>query len=85
MLGRLRMEVDNVIYWYNEFVQKSFSRRTSWGTGEFSTSGCEDMIRIMIRSVSGDSDTKLLDDGAPVTVCKTYALPVFFELLLMDY
>ena len=71
MLGRLRMDVDSAINHYNNLAQKVFSDPKQWrGDGRFKATKLEEVIKSVVREVTGDPEEPLLEVGS-IPVCRT--------------
>jgi len=71
MLGRLRMDVDTAITHYNNIAKHVFSDLKQWGgDGKFKASKLEEAIRLMVRDITGDSESALLESDE-AGVCRT--------------
>jgi hypothetical protein len=71
MLGRLRMDVDTAINAYNNLVQQVFSdpkRRP--GDGRFKATKFEEVIKSVVRNVTGDPEGLLLE-VSNASICRT--------------
>ena len=71
MLGRLRMDVDAAIKHYNELTKSVFSDPKRWaGDGRFKAGKLEEAIKCVVKEITGDSESPLLEgDGAGM--CRT--------------
>lgn len=73
MLGRLRMDVDAAIKHYDNLAKDVFSDLKRWGDGKFKATKLEEAIKSVVKDITGDSETPLLepegDDEAGV--CRT--------------
>ena len=81
MLGHLRMTVDDAIKAYQQLAGKVFSD-VKWTTsdGKFKAIKLAKAIRGIVKSMTGNEETRLLDDN---TTCKVYdSLPFCVTLLL---
>jgi len=74
MLGRLRMDVDTAIKHYAALAEQVFAdpKRTG-GDGKFKATKLEEAIKSVVKEVTGDSESSLLD-GGEAGVCKTSAI-----------
>jgi hypothetical protein len=71
MLGRLRMGVDTAIDAYNSLAQRVFSDQKRWpGDGKFKATKLEEVIKSIVRDVTGDPEEPLLEVG-DASVCRT--------------
>jgi len=71
MLGRLRMGVDTAIDTYNSLAQQVFSDQKRWpGDGKFKATKLEEVIKSIVRDVTGDPEEPLLEVG-DASVCRT--------------
>ena len=71
MLGRLRMDVDTAINRYNNLAQKFFSDPKQWpGDGRFKATKLEEVIKSVVREVTGNPEEPLLEVGN-IPVCRT--------------
>ncbi|KDR67979.1 hypothetical protein GALMADRAFT_257519 [Galerina marginata CBS 339.88] len=71
MLGRLRMDVDTAIKHYDDLAKQVFSGIKRWGDGKFSATKLEGAIKSVVRTVTGDSESLLLEDDN-AGVCRTF-------------
>ena len=69
MLGRLRLDVDTAIKHYDDLAKKAF-RVSRWGDGKFNAKELEEAIKSVVKSVTGDSESPLLEGDQP-GVCRT--------------
>jgi len=61
MLGRLRMDVDTAINYYDDLVKQVFSASNHWrGDGRFKATKLEEVIKSAVGDVTGDPDEPLL-------------------------
>jgi hypothetical protein len=84
MLGRLRMSVDDAINHYDSFAKTVFSEgKKTVGEGNFKASVLEDVIKNIVKTKTGDADTRMMETSSDA-VCKTYvaALPSVFRKLI---
>lgn len=73
MLGRLRMDVDTAITHYDALVNEVFSDM-KWGeNGKFKATKLETAIKSIVKSVTGDPETRLLE-GGQAGQCRTCVL-----------
>ena len=71
MLGRLRMDVDTAINYYNNLAKQVFSASKRWpGDGRFKATKLEEVIKSAVRDVTGDPEQPLLEIGDS-SVCRT--------------
>ena len=71
MLGRLRMDVDTAINYYNDLVKQAFSASKRWpGDGRFKATKLEEVIKSAVGVVTGDPEQPLLEIGDG-SVCRT--------------
>ena len=71
MLGRLRMDVDTAINYYNNLAKQVFSASKRWpGDGRFKATKLEEVIKSAVRDVTGDPEQPLLEIGDG-SVCRT--------------
>jgi len=71
MLGRLRMDVDTAINAYNNLVQRVFSDPKQWpGDGRFKATKLEEVIKSVVRNVTGDPEELLLE-VSNASICRT--------------
>jgi len=61
MLGRLRMDVDKAIENYNNLRKKVFSNQKWWGDGMFKATKLEGVIKSVVKDVTGDSESPLME------------------------
>ncbi|KAF9476075.1 FabD/lysophospholipase-like protein [Pholiota conissans] len=71
MLGRLRMDVNSAIDHYDNLAKKVFSSKKIWGDGKFKATELEEAIKSLVRSITGDSESPLLD-GEKGEICRTF-------------
>ena len=71
MLGRLQMDVDTAIKRYDTMVKNVFSNpKGRPGNGKFKATKLEAAIKSIVRDVTGDSESSLLErDGS--SGCRT--------------
>jgi hypothetical protein len=71
MLGRLRMDVDTAIAYYNNLAKEVFSTSERWpGDGTSKATKLEEVIKSAVRDVTGDPEEPLLEIGDG-SVCRT--------------
>ena len=70
MLGRLRMDIDAAIKHYANLAEYVFSDQKKWGDEKFKTSKLEEAIKSVVRDITRDSESPLLDNDKP-GVCRT--------------
>jgi len=71
MLGRLRMDVDTAIKHYGTLVKHVFSHpKGRPGDGKFKATKLEAAIKSIVREVTGDSESPLLERNE-ATDCRT--------------
>jgi len=70
MLGRLRMDADTAIEHYDDLVKQVFSDMKRWGNERFKATKLEEVIKSMVKTVTGDSESPLLEDDQ-AGVCRT--------------
>jgi len=71
MLGRLRMDVDAAIKHYDTMVEQVFSDpKARLGDGRFKATKLEAAIKSVVKDVTGDSESPLLERNES-TVCRT--------------
>ena len=70
MLGRLRMDIDAAIKHYDNLAEYVFSDEKKWGDGKFKTSKLEEAVKSVVKDITGDSESPLLDSDEP-GVCRT--------------
>ena len=61
MLGRLRMDVDKAIEYYDDLTEKVFSDKKRWGDGKFKATKLEEIIKSAVKDVTGDSGSPLME------------------------
>ncbi|KAF8961360.1 acyl transferase/acyl hydrolase/lysophospholipase [Flammula alnicola] len=72
MLGRLRMDVDKAIKCYDDLAKDVFSDPKRWGgDGKFKATKLEEAIKSVVKDVTGDSESPLLE-GNEAGVCRTF-------------
>ena len=71
MLGRLRMDVETAIESYNNLAQQVFSDRKRWlGDGKFKATNLEQVVKSVVRDVTGNPEEPLLEVDNP-SLCRT--------------
>ena len=71
MLGRLRMDVDTAIKYYNDLAEQVFSASKRWpGDGRFKATKLEEVIKSAIGGVTGNPEEPLLEIGS-TSGCRT--------------
>ena len=71
MLGRLRMNVDTAISYYNDLAKQVFFASKRWpGDGRFKATKLEEVIKSAVRNVTGDPEEPLLEIS-DTSVCRT--------------
>ena len=71
MLGRLRMDVDTAIAYYNNLAKEVFSASKRWpGDGTSKATKLEEVIKSAVGDVTGDPEEPLLEIGDG-SVCRT--------------
>ena len=70
MLGRLRMDVDMAIKHYDDLVEQVFSDMKRWGGEKFKATKLEEVLKSVVKSVTGDSESPLLE-GDQAGTCRT--------------
>ena len=71
MLGRLRMDVDIAITYYNNLAKQVFSASKRWpGDGRFKATKLEEIIKSAVGDVTGNPEEPLLEIGDG-PVCRT--------------
>jgi len=78
------MSVDDAINHYDSFAKTVFSEgKKTVGEGNFKASVLEDVIKNIVKTKTGDADTRMLETSSDA-VCKTYvaALPSVFRKLI---
>ena len=70
MLGRLRMDVDIAIKHYDDLANQVFSDMKPWGDEKFKAKKLEKVIKSVVKTVTGDSESPLLE-GDQAGVCRT--------------
>ena len=60
MLGRLRMDADTAIEHYDNLVEHVFSDMKRWGNEKFKATKLEEVLKSVVKSVTGDSESPLL-------------------------
>jgi hypothetical protein len=71
MLGRLRMDVDTAINYYNDIAKQVFSASKRWpGDGKFKATKLEEVIKSAVGDVTGDPEEPLLEIGDG-SICRT--------------
>ena len=72
MLGRLQMSVDEAIKHYSLLSEQAFSKMKSAGDGKFMASKLEKVIKKVVRDVTQDTKTRMLDPRSGNELCRTY-------------
>jgi len=62
MLGRLRMDVNTAIDRYDELAEQVFSEIKRFGDGKFKATNLEKAIKSVVKDVTGNSETLLLEE-----------------------
>jgi len=62
MLGRLRMDVNTAIDRYDELAEQVFSKIKRFGDGKFKATNLEKAIKSVVKDVTGNSETLLLEE-----------------------
>ena len=70
MLGRLRMDVDTAIEYYNDKVKPIFTDPKRWGDGRFKAGKLEEAVKFVVEDITGDSESPLFEGDEP-GVCRT--------------
>jgi len=71
MLGRLRMDVETAIKYYDTMVKQVFSHpKGRPGNGKFKATKLEAVIKSLVRDVTGNSESPLLEQNES-TGCRT--------------
>ena len=71
MLGRLRMDVETAIESYNNLAEQVFSDRKRWlGDGKFKATNLEQVVKSVVRDVTGNPEEPLLEVDNP-SLCRT--------------
>ena len=71
MLGRLRMDVDTAINYYNDLAKQVFFASKRWpGDGRFKATKLEEVIKSAVKDVTGDHEEPLLETS-DTSVCRT--------------
>jgi hypothetical protein len=71
MLGRLRMDVDTAINYYDDLAKQVFSVSKRWpGDGRFKATKLGEVIKSAVGNVTGDPEEPLLETGDG-TICRT--------------
>lgn len=70
MLGRLRMDVDTAIKYYDELAKNVFSETKRWGDGRFKATKLEEAIKSVVKDMTGDSESPLLESDE-TSICRT--------------
>jgi hypothetical protein len=72
MLGRLQLDVDTAIKHYDDLAKEVFgvSNKKLFGDGKFKAKKLEEAIKSVVESVTGDSESPLLEGDQP-GVCRT--------------
>jgi len=72
MLGRLRMDVDTAIRYYDDLAERVFSDRKLWGDGKFKATKLEWIIKSAVKEVTGELDSRLMEnEGVGSGFCRT--------------
>ena len=71
MLGRLRMDVESAIECYDQMAQQVFSDlKFGFREGKFKASKLEEAIKSVVKKMTGDSETPLLESEEAI-ICRT--------------
>ena len=71
MLGRLRMDVDTAIKHYSTLTEHVFSQPKRWkGEGKFKATRLEEAMKAMVRDMTGNSESLLLEKNETIG-CRT--------------
>ena len=71
MLGRLRMDVDTAINYYNDLAKQVFFASKRWpGDGRLKATKLEEVIKSAVGDVTGDPEQPLLEIS-DTSVCRT--------------
>ena len=71
MLGRLQMDVNTAIKKYDEIAKHVFSDPKLWGgKGKFKATKLEKVMKYVVETVTGDSESPLLEDDR-TAACRT--------------
>jgi len=70
MLGRLRMDVDDAINWYNCLAEEVFSDQKWRGEGKFKARKLETLLKSMVEDVTSDPESPLLEEDE-ARICRT--------------
>lgn len=70
MLGRLRMDVNTAIGCYDKLAKRVFSHPKRFGEGKFKAKKLEAAIRSVVKEVTEDSESALLEDDE-AEICRT--------------
>ena len=71
MLGRLQMDVDTAINYYNDLAKQVFFASKRWpGDGRFKATKLKEVIKSAVRDVTGDPEEPLLEISG-TSVCRT--------------
>ena len=71
MLGRLQMDVDTAIKHYDDLAAQVFSDVKAWGgDGKFKATKLEKVMKYVVETVTGDSESPLLEDDR-TAACRT--------------
>ena len=71
MLGRLRMDVDTAIDYYDDLAKQVFSASKRWpGDGRFKATKLEEVIKSAVGGVTGNPEEPLLEIS-DAAVCRT--------------
>ncbi|XP_006457841.1 hypothetical protein AGABI2DRAFT_114867 [Agaricus bisporus var. bisporus H97] len=71
MLGRLRMDIDTAIKNYDDLAKRVFSAPKRWGDGKFKATTLETAIKSVVKAVTHDSESPLLEDDQ-AGLCRTF-------------
>jgi hypothetical protein len=64
------MGIDAAIKHYDNLAESVFSDQKRWGDGKFKTSKLEEAIKSVVRDMTGDSESPLLESDEP-GICRT--------------
>jgi hypothetical protein len=70
MLGRLQMDVDTAIAHYDDLTKQVFSNMKRCGDGKFKAKKLEQVIKSVVKTVTGDSESPLLERDQ-TGICRT--------------
>jgi hypothetical protein len=75
MLGRLRMSIDDALKYYDILTKKVFSEgKKVIGNGKFKATALEHVIKDIVKTMTGDANSPMMDTLSDGDACKTYVM-----------